>query len=708
VRTAPAAKPITRVEDTYVPPRQQPGAYESRYSYTGPRPTTYQEAPRHTQMVKDGLISPLDERLPEEEYILVMDVVDEIGVYGGTWRTSYDRTWYQSVNARADCVYEDNNGYEYREWICSDWSISDDGRQYSFDIRIGAKWSDGSPLDMEAFRFAWEDVLYGESVPGAHPELFRGWRPTSYLDPVTGVPGQFAIEDDDTWTITFDTPHYRFVDFAAWTRSAWCSWGCWYAPPYLKQYHPKYADTDDLQKLVDDGGYDNWTDMFSLRSNPRDKFQDQLPWAGESHTTAGGGPNSTFTHAEANAYFFAVDPMGNQLPYYEKFEITNHKSHEVSVFRAMAGEQDCCNYRFRILELPMYMSNMEKGDYSLYNWPQQGNYGGIGFNVTFNDDPEIGYWQRTKAFRTALSYIIDREAINQVNFLGMGTLRQGVAPVGVAMDPGPEVANSFLEYDPAKAAAMLDAAGLVDTDGDGFRNRIGILGGGTGNLELYAEVDGNDPRTPQAVTLIQEGLAEVGIKFDWKQNNTYYEAIRGNTAYLTVPGGFGISQPFRSIPKSSHAHPLIANYVGSGGEGGQAPTGSDPNILPLSVAGTWPQDTDGVLMKLWEMSKEGQQFKSTHPEAVRIGKEMQGIAVAQQYGHGSICCSPAGGWGIVLKRNNFLNVPKQAISYWGGYVHHTGWLQTQYFFEDGMDNKSNPGNRSKRYKSESFLTGLTY
>jgi ABC-type transport system substrate-binding protein len=443
-------------------------------------------------------------------------------------------------------------------------------------------------------------------------------------------------------------------------------------------------------------------------SNPRDKFQAELPWAGESQTVDGGGPNHNYAHAESNAFFFAVDPMGNQLPYYDKFEITNHGSHEVSVFRAMAGEQDCCNYRFRILELPMYMSNMEKGDYSLYNWPQQGNFGGIGFNVTFNDDPEIGYWQRSKDFRIALSYIIDRDAMNQVNFLGMGTIRSAVAPVGVLYDPGDEVANLFLEFDPEKAKAMLTAAGLVDTDGDGFRNRIGVLGGGTGNLELYAEISSTEDRAATGAALIQEALADVGIKFDFKQNQDYYKAIRGNTAYLTVPGGFGVAQPYRSIPKASHAHPLIANYVNSGGEGGQAPTGPDPNILPLSVDGTWPQDTNGVLMQLWNMSKEGQQFPSAHPEAVRIAHEMQKLATEQQYAHSSICCSPAGGWGIVMKRNNFLNVPKHAISFWGGYVHHTGWLQTQYFFEDGLDNQNNPGNRSKRFKSESFLTGLSY
>jgi len=34
--------------------------------------------------------------------------------------------------------------------------------------------------------------------------------------------------------------------------------------------------------------------------------------------------------------------------------------------------------------------------------------------------------------------------------------------------------------------------------------------------------------------------------------------------------------------------------------------------------------------------------------------------------------------------------------------------QQVYYFEDGIDNQNHPGNKSKRFKSESFLTGLTY
>ena len=44
----------------------------------------------------------------------------------------------------------------------------------------------------------------------------------------------------------------------------------------------------------------------------------------------------------------------------------------------------------------------------------------------------------------------------------------------------------YTTYDVDEANRLLDALGLVDTDGDGFRNKVGVLGGDTGNLELYA------------------------------------------------------------------------------------------------------------------------------------------------------------------------------------------------------------------------------
>ena len=69
---------------------------------------------------------------------------------------------------------------------------------------------------------------------------------------------------------------------------------------------------------------------------------------------------------------------------------------------------------------------MDKGDYSVGRWTKtHGNDAGIQINPEFNLDAELGRWFRTKEFREALSLSIDRDQINQLVYLGIGT-PQGV------------------------------------------------------------------------------------------------------------------------------------------------------------------------------------------------------------------------------------------------------------------------------------------
>ena len=43
------------------------------------------------------------------------------------------------------------------------------------------------------------------------------------------------------------------------------------------------------------------------------------------------------------------------------------------------------------------------------------------------------------------------------------------------------------------------------------------------------------------------------------------------------------------------------------------------------------------------------------------------------------------------------NVPKTHV------LDHFGYMSWNYYFEDGKDNLNHPGNRSKKYRSVSFL-----
>jgi peptide/nickel transport system substrate-binding protein len=103
--------------------------------------------------------------------------------------------------------------------------------------------------------------------------------------------------------------------------------------------------------------------------------------------------------------------------------------------------------------------------------------------------------------RKAIAMGIDRESINQDLLLG---LTQVPASFWDALPYYNDPPLENYPYDPAAAAALLDEAGWVDSNGDGVRDKEGV------ELELvYATTIREIRQDTQAV--IQQQLAEIGI-----------------------------------------------------------------------------------------------------------------------------------------------------------------------------------------------------
>lgn len=57
----------------------------------------------------------------------------------------------------------DANSLEYVPYMASEWNVSPDGRTFTFTLRDGLKWSDGQPLTVEDFVFAWQNASKEEN-----------------------------------------------------------------------------------------------------------------------------------------------------------------------------------------------------------------------------------------------------------------------------------------------------------------------------------------------------------------------------------------------------------------------------------------------------------------------------------------------------------------------------------------------------------------
>jgi len=686
-----------------------PGGYFD-YQWDGPIPTKFFESPMSAALVRQGALPPIEERLSVPADVHIVPPPDEIGMYGGTMRVTHSSKRYLQQYSNGHLMQLNADGVRYIPRIGKDYQISPDGRVHTFFLREGAMWSSGAPLTSEDFRFTWEDINFytaaksealGLSGVGKGPDI-----PYSRArDPITGNRTAFRVVDDYTFSFTFDSPNYTFHEGTTSSRgpvSCGSGW-CWYtSDEFAKPFHEKYADPVKLAAMIKDGGYDNWSKLF----------QDKVSWTRGSYDTpevpqpsAGAwmmsGWSDTVAEMSRNHYYYAADPEGNQLPYLDGITVFAMESRAAAIFRSMSGESDMNSNILDIQGIPLYLANMEKGDYSIYHWPDlSGGDHNFFFNQTFNDDPEIGRWIRTKDFRIALSLAIDRNALNETVFASVGSPQNYVVHPSSPYYPGARwEKKDAIPKDVARANQILDQLGLMDTDGDGFRNRLD----GKGNLELYAGVD---PSRVPVLELVESDFAKIGIKMNWKEDAAHNREVQKNAQYIQVGAIFGSSNiwargnPMVAYRDNDGKGPLIGKWLSSGGKEGMAPTGPDPAWLPLSPQDTFPADPSGNLMVLLDSWKEGSGLKTFDPRRIEIGKEMGRISADEKYILGTIAFTGYSR-GLIIKRNNFRNVPKKQVRY------EHGLYNMVNYFENGTDNFHNPGNRSKRYTSEGVFAGGT-
>ena len=137
-------------------------------------PTKFNEAPMLAELVKQGKLPPVTERVPKEP--LVIKPVHEIGRYGGTWRRGFTGPGDQENGNRivsADkLLFWEYTGTQHRPCVARQWLLSDDGKSVTLYLRKGHKWSDGKPFTADDFVFWYEDVyLNKDLVADAAPRL---------------------------------------------------------------------------------------------------------------------------------------------------------------------------------------------------------------------------------------------------------------------------------------------------------------------------------------------------------------------------------------------------------------------------------------------------------------------------------------------------------------------------------------------------------
>ena len=445
----------------------------------------------------------LSERIPEEP--LVFAPYHSIGTHGGTLNVLSNATEagtsdFLSVR-HVNLVRYLDDLETIVPYVAKGWEWNDDFTQLTFFLRKGHKWSDGAPFTADDVKF-WYDNL------SLDPKVIAKAK-----DYVLVAGERMEVEIIDPQTVRFHLPAPKpglLAHFAT-------SFAQGFQPKhFLGRFHPDI--NPDADKLAQDAGFENglaviaayfgnsdWTDTPSPLLNNPDKVgnlpADVVPTL-ESHiyisdTTEG-------RHLVANPYFHVVDTQGNQLPYISEQDEVYINDNEVRILKLVNAEVDYKSQSLQLPSAPILLENQEAGDYTIDLRPEI-TVPTFAFNVT-SDDLEKRKVFGDLRFRRAMSVAINREEINEIAFFGLGSPRQYIG-----FSPKPDfIDDKWLTYqtqfDPDLANSLLDEIGMVDTDGDGFRelpngDRIAI------NLQFATQGIAG-----QVVELVGQYWADVGVQ----------------------------------------------------------------------------------------------------------------------------------------------------------------------------------------------------
>ncbi|MFW6308876.1 MAG: ABC transporter substrate-binding protein, partial [bacterium] len=379
--------------------------------YEGPLPEDFNQAPMLDEQVESGELPPVEERLPDNPY--VVDPNEEIGQYGGTIRTTTlspegygDDTILSSWPAPAKSTADAS---EVVPHLFEDWDISDDYKEFTFYLREGVKWSDGHPFTTDDIMFWYEDVLLNEDLTAV---VGLPWKVDGELVEVNQI---------DDYTIKFEFPVTRpfFINRAV----KFGAWDFFMPKHYLKQFHPEYTPIDEVEEKADEEGFDEWYEYFwdrqsnvwGMPTNP--DLPGLTPYVLERKS-------SDRRIWKRNPYFWKVDPEGNQLPYIDKIDTEIATDLEVVQGMILSGDLDFAGMQTDIRNYPMYRNYEKDGNFRTILWET-----GMGsdviymFNLTHEDSGLREVFQDVN-FRRAMSLAIDRDEISESIYFGRAEPRQ--------------------------------------------------------------------------------------------------------------------------------------------------------------------------------------------------------------------------------------------------------------------------------------------
>lgn len=356
--------------------------------------------------------------------------------------------------------------------LATDFEVSDDLASVTYELRQGVEWSDGKP-------FTADDVVFTVEYAKAHPDYnIRG---INWYNEDTGEGSIVGVtkNNDHSVTIHLDEPN-----------------GLAYLG--LGQMYP-------LPKHV-----------FESIDDPKN-FRNENPVATGPFTSVEHF-SPTMVKVCRNENYWQGDK-----PYIDCIKFPQYSSNEQAQAAASLGEVDWLG-----VGLTNVKAYTRKSDNNKY-WYSAGGNTNLQLNTTkapFNSLP----------FRQAMSIAINRQDLHDFATFGLTTPTK--YPIGTGEfyaswynEERLEPYKYLMDYNPELAMELLDEAGIVDQDGDGYRD---MPNGDPINFKISVPSGWTD--WVNSVMQISENLQDIGVnaKAHTPDENAWFEAVpRGDfDAYI--------------------------------------------------------------------------------------------------------------------------------------------------------------------------------
>lgn len=433
-------------------------------------------------------------------------MVGEMGKFGGTFldsQVSDPRTFNpilaQETTSTAplgslfDGLVEDNGETtETEPALAESWTTSKDGRTWTFVLRKGLQWQDGSPLTADDVVFTFQ-VIYDKSIPNSLNDVLT----------VAGKPIQVAKVDARTIRFTTAQPF----------------------GPFLRQIGVQIIPLHKLEASYKGGKFNQ---TWGVNTPPR-----ELVGSG-AYMMAEYKPAQRIVYVR-NPHYWKVDIEGHRLPYIERIVLTIVPNQNAQRLLFQGGQTD--SYGVRPREFAEFKKGEKAGNYTVYD-------GGPTFGtefIMFNQNPKAGLpeyklkWFQNQKFRQGIAYAVDRQAIINQVFAGHAIPQYGPESPADKFFFYPHVMT--YPYNLVKAAQVL-AEGGFKKGPDGF------LHDADGHPVQFILSTNSDNQDRVAIAnIIRQDLTQLGMRVTLSAEafntlvNKLVESFKWETMVLGLTGG---------------------------------------------------------------------------------------------------------------------------------------------------------------------------